>query len=56
MNKRKTAVLPKVSKNCPVRRLDLGSFEWQSRCTAMLAFCCACHIGTVAILVGYIAR
>lgn len=56
MNKRKTLTLPRVSKNCPEQRLELSTPDWRRRCTTMLAFCCACHIGTVAILVGYFLR
>ena len=48
--------MQKVSKNCPAQRLELSTSEWRKRMQTMLAFCVACHIGTVAAVVGYILR
>lgn len=46
----------KASRNCPAQRLELSSQEWRSRIQTMLAFCVACHVGTVAVLVGLVLR
>lgn len=46
----------RASKNCPVQRLGLSDAQWRVRMQTMLAFCVACHIGTVAAVVGYILR
>lgn len=48
--------MQKVSKNCPARRMDLASADWRSRCYTMLAFCCACHIASVSVLVALVCR
>lgn len=40
------------SKNCPAQRLILSDDSWRTRCYTMLAFCCACHIGTFAVAIA----
>lgn len=56
MRRRKQAVVPMTSKSCPQRRLDLSDVDWMRRIYTMLVFCAACHIGTVAALVGFVLR
>lgn len=44
--------MTRVSRNCPARRMDLTDDAWRTRIATMLTFCVACHVGTIAFLVG----